>query len=176
MRLLKNEEDGHFWMKKEAAALKIEDIRVAFLPPPPPPEIQGEDEPWVDVDLKNRVLFAMRGKSLVRVFLVSAADETPTGVHRVYWKLVNQTFDRQRDREAYFLEAVPFILYFKDAYALHGAYWHDEFGVIQTHGCVNLAPADARWLFNFLGPALPDGYVSIRATASTPGSVIRLRR
>ncbi len=169
-------EDGHVWVRKEGVALRETDLRVAVAPPAPPPEVKGADEPWVDVDLKNQILFALRGKNVVRVFLIAAAAETPTGIHRVYWKLVNQTFDRQAQRDAYLLEAVPYILYFKDAYALHGAYWHDAFGATETHGCVNLAPRDARWLFDFLGPPIPDGYLSIRPAADTPGGVIRLRR
>ncbi len=169
-------EDGHVWIRKDTVALREADLRVAVAPPPPPAEVKGADEPWVDVDLKNQILFALRGKSVVRVFLIAAAAETPTGVHRVYWKLVNQTFDRQAQREAYYLEAVPYVIYFKDAYALHGAYWHDAFGAAETHGCVNLAPLDARWLFDFLGPALPDGYLSLRPGPNTPGGVIRLRR
>ena len=169
-------EDGFFQVRKDAVALRTADVRVAVAPPPPPPEVKGVDEPWVDVDLKNQILYALRGKTLVRVFLIAGAAETPTGVHRVYWKLVNQTFDRQRSREAYYLEAVPYVLYFKGSYALHGAYWHDAFGTVETHGCVNLTPLDARWLFDFLGPALPDGFISIRPVAGATGGVIRLRR
>ncbi|MBU1242594.1 L,D-transpeptidase [Myxococcota bacterium] len=176
VRSLAAAEDGHVWVKKDNVALRESDLRIAVAPPPPPAEVKGADEPWVDVDLKNQILFALRGKAVVRVFLIAAAAETPAGVHRVYWKLVNQTFDRQRDRNAYYLEAVPYVIYFKDAYALHGAYWHDAFGTAETHGCVNLTPADARWLFDFLGPALPDGYISIRPVPNTTGGVIRLRR
>ena len=176
VRMVSHAVDGHLQVKKDTVALREADVRVAVAPPPPPPEVKGADEPWVDVDLKNQILFALRGKAVVRVFLIAAAAETPVGVHRVYWKLVNQTFDRQRDRNAYYLEAVPFVIYFKDAYALHGAYWHDAFGAAETHGCVNLTPTDARWIFDFLGPALPAGYISIRPIAGTTGGVIRLRR
>ncbi len=176
VRPVSHAEDGHVAVRKDTVWLRTADVRVATAPPAPPPEVKGADEPWVDVDLTNQVLFALRGKAVVRVFLIAAAAETPVGVHRVYWKLVNQTFDRQRDLNAYYLEAVPYVIYFKDSYALHGAYWHDAFGTTETHGCVNLAPADSRWLFDFLGPALPAGFISIRPVNGAAGGVIRLRR
>ena len=52
-------------------------------------------------------------------------------------------------RDYYYLEDVPWILYYDGDMALHGAYWHDNFGVRSSHGCVNLSPRDARWLFDF---------------------------
>ncbi len=174
---LSSGEEGRMALReKPDHALLQSDLRIAVDPPPPPPEIRGEDEPWADVDLSRQILYAFKGRKLVRIFLISAAAETPIGMHRIYWKQDRATFDRQQQRNAYYLEAVPFVMYFKDAYALHGAYWHNDFGSIETHGCVNLAPVDARWLFSFLAPALPPGYASIRSDATSPGSWIRLRR
>jgi len=49
---------------------------------------------------------------------------------------------------------VPFVMYFQLAYALHGAFWHDGFGRPRSHGCVNLAPEDARWIFRWSDPQL----------------------
>lgn len=43
------------------------------------------------------------------------------------------------------LEDVPWSMYFHESFALHGAYWHDRFGLRHSHGCVNLAPQDAQW-------------------------------
>ncbi len=176
VRKLGSEEQDIYWLKKEQLALRKADIRIAFPPPDPPTAVKDDDEHWVDVDLDNNILFAFKGPNLVRVFLVSGSRETPSGIFRVYWKIVHQTFDRQRARNAYYLQSVPYILYFRDAYALHGAYWHDEFGTNETHGCINLSPDDARWLFTFLAPPLPPGYISIRPTSQTKGGLIRLRR
>ncbi|KYF53088.1 hypothetical protein BE08_00505 [Sorangium cellulosum] len=50
---------------------------------------------------------------------------------------------------------MPYTQYFHEGYALHGAYWHDEFGKARSHGCINLAPADAAWLFEWTEPAVP---------------------
>ncbi len=56
------------------------------------------------------------------------------------------------------LRDVPWIQYFAAGYALHGAYWHDVFGIPRSHGCINLAPIDARIVFNWTSPAVPDGW------------------
>ncbi len=58
----------------------------------------------------------------------------------------------------YELRDVPWIQYFAAGYALHGAYWHDVFGTPRSHGCVNLSPIDARIVFNFTQPAVPEGW------------------
>ena len=50
---------------------------------------------------------------------------------------------------------VPFVQYFHKGYALHGTYWHDEFGKLRSHGCVNLSPIDAAWLFEWTDPSVP---------------------
>ena len=50
---------------------------------------------------------------------------------------------------------MPFVQYFTEGFALHGAYWHDDFGTPRSHGCVNLAPVDAAWLFRFTDPEVP---------------------
>ena len=56
------------------------------------------------------------------------------------------------------LRDVPWIQYFASGYALHGAYWHDVFGIPRSHGCVNLAPIDARVAFRWTDPPVPEGW------------------
>jgi lipoprotein-anchoring transpeptidase ErfK/SrfK len=53
------------------------------------------------------------------------------------------------DEGYYFLEDVPWVLYFDQSRALHGTYWHDQFGTPNSRGCVNLSITDARWFFEF---------------------------
>ncbi|MBU1219812.1 L,D-transpeptidase [Myxococcota bacterium] len=155
--------------------IKREDVNIAFKLPVFNPEVKP-DENWIDVNLKENIVYAVKGQNVVRVFLVAASDETPIGTYRIYWKKVWKTFDRQRQKEAYFLETVPFILYFKESYAFHGAYWHDDFGRIKTHGCINLSIPDAKWLFNFASPNLPDGWFSLKSSNTTSGTLVRIRR
>jgi lipoprotein-anchoring transpeptidase ErfK/SrfK len=70
----------------------------------------------------------------------------------------------------YSIQDVPWIQYFEGSYALHGAFWHSKFGHERSHGCVNLHPTDARWLFGWSGPKLPTGWHGAKATKENPGT------
>jgi hypothetical protein len=61
-------------------------------------------------------------------------------------------------------------MYFQLAYALHSAFWHDSFGHPHSHGCVNLAPRDAKWLFEFVEPPLPTGWHGVYPKPKQPGT------
>lgn len=63
---------------------------------------------------------------------------------------------RRRGHGLFKLRDVPHIQYFKDNYALHGAYWHDVFGIPRSHGCINLAPVDSHRVFRWTTPHVPD--------------------
>jgi lipoprotein-anchoring transpeptidase ErfK/SrfK len=49
-------------------------------------------------------------------------------------------------------------MYFNEGYALHAAYWHDSFGKPRSHGCINLSPEDARWVFEWSEPQVPEAW------------------
>lgn len=49
----------------------------------------------------------------------------------------------------YLVKNVPHSMYFYQGYAIHGAYWHNNFGRVASHGCVNVPLASAEWLYNF---------------------------
>lgn len=74
------------------------------------------------------------------------------------------------------LRDVPWIQYFAAGYALHGAYWHDVFGTPRSHGCVNLSPIDARYVFMWTGPTVPDGWHGLNVSEDFgQGTLIRIR-
>ncbi len=56
------------------------------------------------------------------------------------------------------LRDVPYVQYFQVGYAFYAVYWHDSFGRPRSHGCVNLSPLDARWLFHWTDPPVPQGW------------------
>jgi hypothetical protein len=68
---------------------------------------------------------------------------------------------RRRGSTSFELRDVPWIQYFSAGFALHGAYWHDVFGIPRSHGCVNLSPIDARIVFNWTDPPVPEGWHGI---------------
>jgi lipoprotein-anchoring transpeptidase ErfK/SrfK len=129
-----------------------------------PPGVESTEH-WVHIDLSEQTLVAYIGDEPVFATLVSTGKEpgmTPVGVHRVQIKHVATSMrDQPEEDEAYSIDDVPWTQYFAGSVALHGAFWHAGFGLVRSHGCVNLSPADARWLFGFTEPKLPVGWHAI---------------
>ncbi|PWH20449.1 MAG: hypothetical protein DDG59_00250 [Anaerolineae bacterium] len=112
------------------------------------PKGVGENDPWIEVDLSSQTSHAYIGRTWVRSFLVSTGTwqhPTVTGVYRIY---VKYRYANMSGPD-YFLPNVPYVMYFYKGYGLHGTYWHQNFGVPMSHGCVNYSIADAAWLFDF---------------------------
>jgi lipoprotein-anchoring transpeptidase ErfK/SrfK len=122
---------------------------------------------WVHVDLAEQVLTAYEGDRFVYATLVSTGKKqwkTPRGLFRVWLKVRHGTMDGRL--EPYHVEEVPHAMFFKGGAALHGAFWHDQFGFPVSHGCINLAPIDADWLFGWAPPELPGGWHSVLPLAA----------
>jgi len=125
------------------------------------PEGVTEDERWIHVDLSEQTLVAYEGDRPVFATTVSTGREgfeTPTGIFRIKSKHVSTTMDDLHGDEPYLIEDVPWTMYFEGNFALHAAFWHRSFGRVRSHGCVNLAPSDARWLFQWSGPSVPTSW------------------
>lgn len=151
----------------------------------PPAEVKGETERWIDVDIAQQSLVAYEGANPVFATIVSTGKGPPgsefatrVGVHRIWVKIFTTKMDNLDKDEAdrhYALEDVPWVQFFDKAIALHGVFWHRELGHIHSHGCVNLAPIDARWLYSFTSPHLPSGWTAVLPTVIERGTVIRVR-
>jgi len=117
---------------------------------------------WIHVDLSEQALVAYEGDTPVFATLVSSGKEgfePPIGVFRVVSKHVSITMNGPDPDDGWYeVEDVPWTQYYWESYALHGAYWHNDFGKPRSHGCTNIAPADARWLFGWTDPGLPKGW------------------
>lgn len=103
---------------------------------------------WVDVDLSDQRVVAYEGETAVRSFVVSTGTvyhPTVTGQFKIYVKYASTPMSGP----GYYLPGVPWTMYFYKGYALHGTYWHSNFGTPMSHGCVNLTIADSEWLYNF---------------------------
>jgi lipoprotein-anchoring transpeptidase ErfK/SrfK len=103
---------------------------------------------WIDVDLTNQLVTAYEGQTVVNSFLVSTGATprlTVTGSYHVYERHIKGNMWGP----GYFLPDVPYIMYFFKGYALHGTYWHSNFGTPMSHGCVNLSIPDAEWLYSW---------------------------
>jgi hypothetical protein len=150
----------------------------------PPAEVTRSTERWIDVDVPSQTLVAYEGTRPAYATLVSTgrgaagmSGTTPEGVHRVWVKILGSDMGNatRDDEEHYSLEDVPYVQFFDGAVALHGTYWHGDFGRARSHGCVNLAPIDAQWMFAFTEPHLPSGWVAAYPTALDEGTVVRVR-
>lgn len=121
---------------------------------------------WVHIDLSEQVLTAWEGDRCVLATLVSTGKPgwgTAEGLFLGWRKTIHGTMRGRR--EPYVVEEVPHVIYFHGSDALHGAYWHDLFGERLSHGCVNLSPQDAAWIFNWAPPPLPEGWHTVTAGA-----------
>jgi hypothetical protein len=152
-----------------------------------PPSDVGSNEKWIEVNLDRQMLIAYEGARPVYVTLVSTGRrnrddeqrnyETVQGGFRIYAKHLATTMDGNSAGDGpYSIEDVPWVMYFEGSFALHGAFWHNLFGYMRSHGCVNMAPADARWVFQWSDPQLPPGWHGVNASMTNrPGTRVYVR-
>jgi hypothetical protein len=154
------------------------DLRV-FTPSALPPTL-ASGERWIDVDLDAQILVAFEGDTAVYATMVSSGGKdtpTETGVYRMWLKESEADMKGLNGEDPYSVATVPWTQFFspEKELALHTAYWHDGFGHARSHGCVNLAPRDARWLYFWSDPQVPPGWTMAAGVVEAPGSIVRIR-
>ena len=152
---------------KDGTLLREEDC-VRLDSPQHMPQWATPGRRWVDVSILRQALVAYEGTKPVYATLVSTGADgigdpkktrsTIQGAFLIHTKHVSVTMDGDEREDQFDFRDVPFVQYFTEGFALHAAYWHDEFGTPRSHGCVNLAPIDAAWLFGWTGPEVPPGW------------------
>jgi hypothetical protein len=117
------------------------------------PQNPGDGGRWVSIDVRRQVLTAFEGDRLVFATLISSGKgtrPTRTGLFHVYLRQVTGDMSALMGTpDAYNIYDVPWVMYFNSGMALHGATWHDNYGTVMSHGCVNMSITDARWLFGW---------------------------
>ncbi|MFO0554223.1 MAG: L,D-transpeptidase [Polyangiaceae bacterium] len=161
---LTGEKKNGYLHAKDGSWVRAEDVRVIEAMSKAPTWAKAGKK-WVDVSILNQSLVAYEGLKPVYVTLVSTGRDglrdpktthsTVQGVFLIHTKHVSVTMDGDTAGDEFDLRDVPFVQYFTEGYALHAAYWHDDFGTPRSHGCVNLAPTDAAWVFNWTTPNVP---------------------
>jgi LysM repeat protein len=133
-------------------------VKAGTSAPQPAPSTQPSSAPtasrWIDIDLSTQRLTAYEGETAVFTTLVStgvAGRRTPVGRFAVRTKLRAQTMSGP----GYYLPNVPYVMYFAGANAIHGTYWHSNFGHPMSHGCVNLPTPAAGWLYSWASIGTP---------------------
>ena len=154
------------------------DVRV-FQPAAPPAMLEPAER-WIDIDVDDQILVAYEGELAVYATLISSGGTTTpteTGVYRMWLKESEADMKGLNGEDPYSVATVPWTQFFspEKGLALHTAYWHDQFGTRRSHGCVNLAPRDARWLYFWSDPQVPAGWTMAAGVVESPGSVVRVR-
>ncbi len=170
--LLETIDEGH-WVS--GGTVRILQPRKSF------PSFVAEGKKWIDISIKEQMLIAYEGTKAVYVAYISTGlnemgDPAKTfatvrGVFTIKSKHVTATM-RGSAQADYELSDVPYVQYFHESYALHAAFWHDDFGRVRSHGCVNLPPVDAAWLFEWTDPVVPSPWHGSNAVAGEPGTVV----
>jgi len=103
---------------------------------------------WIEIDLSRQTLTAYVGRTAVFSTLVSTGlprTPTPQGRFRIRYKARSQSMSGP----GYYFPGVPWVMSFYGSYSIHGTYWHNNFGHPMSHGCVNMRPSEAQWLYNW---------------------------
>ena len=130
----------------------VHQYNVAMFNPISRPQ-EVDTEKWIGINLYEQVLTAYEGALPVFTTLISSGlPQWPTneGLHHVWLRRQNGSMSGAFQRsDFYSLQEVPWTQYFDGGIALHGAYWHDGFGLRRSHGCVNASLTDAKWLYEW---------------------------
>ncbi len=131
------------------------------------------EEKWIEVDLSEQKLRAWEGNNLFLETLVSTGlpwFPTPTGEFRIWAKVRATKMEGGSGKYYYYLPNVPYVMFIESdkipgfrGYSLHGTYWHNDFGKVHSHGCVNLPTSVAEKLYYWANPPLPEDKKSIYA-------------
>jgi hypothetical protein len=155
----------------------VEQENVARVDVDPPPLELVPGAKWIEVDLFEQTIAAYEGERMVYATLISGgrtATSTPPGLYRLWakvWEGKMSNPDVEDGSPAwYFIEDVPWTMYFHEGYSIHAAFWHDAFGFQRSHGCINLAPRDARWFFVWADPFIPENVDRLYIGEGMPGT------
>ena len=150
-------------------AVRRDEVRVARFNKRPS-EVPAKAK-WIHVDLSEQTLVAYEGDTAVYATVISSGKEgyePPTGLFEVQQKYISTTMNATDPIDGFYeVEEVPWTLYYHGGYALHGAYWHTDFGKVRSHGCTNVAPVDARWLYYWSEPEVPAAWHAVRFQPET---------
>ncbi len=135
--------------------LWLESRQVRLVYPNTTPQEGVGNGRWIEINLEQQTLAVYQDSQLVYATLIATGVPgkwTRPGLFQIYERFestfMTGVFAADRS-DYYYLEDVPWTMYFDEARALHGAYWRARFGFEQSSGCVNLSIADANWLFKW---------------------------
>jgi lipoprotein-anchoring transpeptidase ErfK/SrfK len=150
------EVDGETWYQVGVDEW-VHQFRVAKITPQERPA-DVDTEKWISIDLYEQVLIAYEGDKPIFATLVASGQSiwpTNEGSYHIYFRRTRKDMSGGKvGNDYYYLEEVPWTMFFDEGRALHGAYWHDGFGFRRSHGCVNLSITDAHWLYDWVAETM----------------------
>jgi hypothetical protein len=126
--------------------------KVALVNPQLPPQAGPNTCRFIYTDLNTQTLSVYEDCKLVFATLISSGKNSWTfeGRFTILYKVeYNSILPPRYSTSDYYIEEVPYFMTYDDNFGFHGAYWHDDFGAAASHGCINLSPADAGWLYKW---------------------------
>jgi hypothetical protein len=130
----------------------IDSHQIARVDPNQAPPAGVTASRWISVNLFEQTVSVYENNRLVFATMASTGIDhfwTRPGLFHIQKKLETETMSNSVQDDFYYLEDVPWTMYFDEARAFHGAYWHNKFGYPLSHGCVNLSPGDSHWLYDW---------------------------
>lgn len=176
--------EGTFFLELgEGAFVPVESVALIRQADALPPGL-GPKEKWIDVRVTWGALVAYEG--LEPVFATACSPGLDgagnpglvgaLGVHRISWKALASPLVGRSDGAPWSADDVPWVQFYGDNFALHGSFWQNDFGRPTSHGNLNVSPPDARRLFAWMDPPLPDGWTAVAPRAwSSAGTMIVVR-
>ncbi len=163
---------GPYWKTSDGSYIRNDQITL-FKQRTDRPQGVGPKDKWIDVRITWGTLVAYEGATPVYATAISPGQDgitarshghhTARGLHSVGWKLISADMSGVEKNKEWAVDEVPFVAYYKDSFALHGAWWHDDFGRPKSHGCINMAPNDAIQMWGWMDPVLPKGWYAVAA-------------
>lgn len=141
----------------------VHQTRLGKITPVKRPE--GVEGRWIAIDLYEQTLIAYENDTPVYATLISSGlPDWPTneGLFQIWDRYEHTPMSGAEGApDFYYLEEVPWTMFFDHDIALHGTYWHDGFGYRHSHGCVNLTITDAHWLYRWTEGPYANAYVYV---------------
>ena len=132
----------------------LQEKSVALVSPAVPAEAVPNTCRFIYANLNTQTLSVFDKCKLVFATLISSGKNSWTfeGRFAILYKVNYSSITPPAESTSdYYIEGVPYFMTYSGNFGFHGAYWHDAFGTPASHGCINLAPADAKWLYDWAG-------------------------
>ena len=172
---------GEFFWADGAAFKVLTEADVAPINPDVDPNAKR-----IDANLDYQTLSCYEGNTEVYYCRISsglgydpstgqASDKlaTPVGNLLTHWKIFSLNMTAGTFQAGYSTPAVPWnTMISGDGVAIHGAFWHNAFGEKRSHGCINVSPEDAKWIFRWTTPYVSLAQSEIRISLPDHGTIV----